>query len=122
VDATRARLFLYERSAQPEGLIEHFVERIDLVNPIGHRRRSESFSEDHVFAVEIGDEIAALVRDTGAVRLVVCASTRMLDKVRGALADLPRSVRVDYIPRDLVKLPPSQLRDQLASYTLLPQR
>lgn len=148
VDATRARLFLYQRSAEPEGVVERFVERADFVNPTRRQRPSEIFSDsrpgssrvgarqfafdDHraahldafdlEFATAIGHEIAALVRESGAVRIVLCASTRMLDKVRRALGDLPRSVRVDTIPRDLVKLAPNKLRDQLASYTLLPTR
>src|SRR5512143_3490170 len=45
VDASRARLFTYERSTEVEGLKEELIEERDLVNPARRQRPSELFSE-----------------------------------------------------------------------------
>jgi protein required for attachment to host cells len=149
VDASRARLFTLERSADGGELLEELVEQRDLANPARRLRPSELFSDtrpgtgrtggvqyafddhrdahvdrlDAEFARAVVDELAALLRSARAQRLILCASPRML----GALRDVGRELRrdmlvIDEVPRDLVKLTPTDLRDQLASYGLLPQR
>jgi protein required for attachment to host cells len=149
VDAARARLFVYRRSAEPDGIHEEFSEQADLVNLASRQRESELFSDtrprlyrtggsqfsydDHrgahvdrfdvVFAREVGDRLMALVRDHDAKRLVVCASPRMLGPVRATLGPLQRDgVWVRERAADIVKLSPTELRDRLASYALLPAR
>jgi protein required for attachment to host cells len=149
LDAARARLFVYRRSADPDGIHEEFSEEADLVNLASRQRASELFSDtrpglnrmgrarfgydDHrnahfdqldlEFAREIAERVVALVRDHGAKRLVVCASPRMLGPVRARISGLQRDgVAVHDVAADIVKLSPSQLRDRLADYALLPAR
>ncbi|HEY5950112.1 MAG TPA: host attachment protein [Kofleriaceae bacterium] len=149
VDASRARLFTYERSSEAEGLSEHLVEQRDLVNPARRLRAGELFSEsrpgssrtgglqytlddhreahidalDAEFARLIISEVLTLLRTTKAQRLIVCASPRMLGDLRDAGHELTRSsIVTDEIPRDLCKLTAPQLRDQLASYGVLPPK
>lgn len=146
VDASRARLFTFQRSSEVEGLREEMTEQRDLVNPARRQRPSELFGSrpgvgrsggvqyglddrraesiqqmDAAFARAIVSELAEMLRSAGANRLVVCASPRMLGVLREESAALRRELAVvDEVPRDLVKLTPSQLRAQLASYGLLP--
>jgi hypothetical protein len=77
---------------------------------------------DSVFAREVTTEIEKLVRASGSPRLVLCASPRMLGMLRGLGTALRRDgLAVDEFPRDLVKLPTNELRDQLATYGVLPR-
>jgi len=144
-DASRARLFQFERTAAPEGLHEQLSELSDLVNPARRLRPSELFSDsgpganhtgphgytfddhrdDHVaqmdadFAQSIATEVMRLA--IGVDRLIICASPRMLGQLRDAIGTVRRpGLTVDEVPRDLVKLTPPQIRDQLTSYGLLP--
>jgi protein required for attachment to host cells len=145
VDASRARLFQFERTSTPEGLRDQLDEVCDLVNPARRLRPSELFSEsgpngghsaghgftfddhrdDHMakldaeFAGSIAVELTRLA--TGVDRLVICASPRMLGQLRDVTRSLHRpGLILEELPRDLVKLTPPQLREQLASYGLLP--
>ena len=148
VDASRARLFTFERSVEPEGLQEELTELRDLVNPARRLRASQLFSDsrpgssrtgglqyafddhrdahidelDAEFSRKIVGEIADMMRAEHAKRLIVCASPSMLGELRDACDALGRDIIVDELPRDLVKLSASRLRDQLASYGLLPAR
>jgi protein required for attachment to host cells len=145
VDATRARLFQFERASDPEGLHDQLTELRDLVDPARRLRPSELFSgsgpganhagqhgytfddhrDEHIahldadFARSIIAELAGLV--AGVDRLIICASPRMLGQLREVIGMLQRpDLTVDEIPRDLVKLTPPQLREQLTTYGLLP--
>jgi protein required for attachment to host cells len=145
VDASRARLFRLERSAQAEGLTEQLIEEHDLINPARRLRPSQLFSEtrppsgrtgslqftvddhrdahidalDAEFSRTVVGELLTLLHTTNAKRVIVCASPRMLGELRQA--GLPRDgVELDEVPRDLVKLTAAQLRDQLEAYGLLP--
>lgn len=146
-DASRARLFTFDRIADGGELREELEERRDLVNPARRLRTSELFSdsrpgvgrsgnlqygfddhrEEHVeqmdaaFARVIVEELERMVRETGAEHLILCASPNMLGDLRGAAARLRRgALAIDELPRDLVKLTPSALRTQLADYGVLP--
>lgn len=78
---------------------------------------------DAEFSRAVVGELADMLRSTRAERLIVCASPHMLGELRDAGGELKRTVPlIDEIPHDLVKLTPAQLRDQLASYGLLPAR
>jgi protein required for attachment to host cells len=115
IDAARARLFVFERSAEPDGIHEQFVEREDLINP-------QRFQTLLQFAHVVGREIARFVRDAHAPRLVVCASPRMLGAIRRELGDLHRAgVLIEDIPRDVSGLSAREIRDHLVRYKLLPQ-
>ncbi len=145
VDATRARVFAFERNADALGVHEEMIEQADLVNPARRRRPSELFSDtrpgssrigsrgfafddhrnahidrlDDEFAAATVTEIKRILRDAKANRLIVCASPRMLGALR--VAELRHDgITIDELPRDLVKLTLPQLRDALASYGLLP--
>ncbi len=135
VDATRARLFSFDRDTENGQPREAMSERIDLVNPARRRRPSELFSsgmgtfEDHReanldnmdadFARSIVQQIERTLADIGSHHLIVCASPKMLGQLRAA--DLRRNgVVIDELARDYVKLTPPQLREQLAEQGLLP--
>lgn len=110
VDASRARLFTLERSAEDSRIHEVLTEQRDLVNP----------GLDATFSRRIVDEVAALIRAVHADRVILCASARMLGELRNAGSSRLDARVIDELPRDLVKLTPAKLRDQLASYGLLP--
>lgn len=147
VDATRARLFTFDRTVEPDGVHEQLVERRDLVDPARRRRPAELFSDtrpgssrtggrqfgfddhrdaslermDRDFARSIVAEIAALLRSSASQRLILCASPRMLGELRQVGGEIRRDGLVlDELPRDLVKLTASEIREHLASYGLLP--
>jgi protein required for attachment to host cells len=147
VDASRARLFTYERSVDVEGISEELTEERDLVNPARRLRASELFSDSrpgssrtgalqyglddhrdaHVdkldadFSRSIVEELQALVETNHPRKLIVCASPSMLGALREARDGLG-DIEIDELPRDLVRLTPPQLREHLASYGLLPAK
>src|SRR5260221_11890990 len=55
VDATRARLFTYDRFADESGVHDELVERSDLVNPIRRQRPSEGFSDPRPGSGPVGN-------------------------------------------------------------------
>lgn len=145
IDATRARLFTFDRYADAEGVHEGLSERIDLVNPERRRTPAQLFSDSrpgssrtgdlqyafddhrdaHVaeldarFAREIAAAVARTVRDTGAGKLIVVAPPRMLGALRAA--DLRHAgVVIDELARDYSKLTQAQIHEQLVEYGLLP--
>jgi protein required for attachment to host cells len=146
VDASRARLFTFERSADPGGLRENLVEQQDLVEPSRRLRDSEVLSETRSglartgslqyglddgrdarmdlleagFARAVVHEACKLLRVANAQRLILCASPSMLGELRRVRTELPEDVAVDEVPRNLVALAPSELRERLASYAVLP--
>jgi protein required for attachment to host cells len=146
VDATRARLFTFERTLEAEATHEELREHTDLVNP-ARRRPGESFSDspgtnrvgglqytfdDHrdafvnnleaEFARTVIAELQRLLDGAPARRLIVCASPRMLGELRAVGVPRRAGLVVDEVARDLVELRATDLRDQLASYGLLPAR
>jgi protein required for attachment to host cells len=147
VDASRARLFTFERVAGVDAPEEQLMEQSDLVNPGRRLRPSELFSDsgpgssrtsglqyglddhrdahidelDTGFARDVIAEIERLLQSSGARRLILCSSPRMLGTLREVGRDLRRDgLAIDELPRDLVKLTPPQVRERLASYNLLP--
>lgn len=149
VDASRARLFTYERSSEIEGLKEQLIEERDLVNPARRLRPSQLFSEsrpgssrtsglqytfddhrdahidalDAEFSKQVIKELVSLMRGGPTQRVILCASPRMLGALREAGRDLPREgAAIDELPRDLVKLTPPQLRENLERHGLLPAK
>lgn len=146
VDATRARLFTLDRVSDTEGLREKLVEVRDLVNPARRLRPSELFSEsrpgvsragdlqygldDHrdehieemdvAFARDVTIALSELLASCGAKRLIVCASPRMLGHLRAARGTL--GMPIDELPRDFVKLTPTEIRNQLVNHGLLQGR
>lgn len=147
VDASRARLFTYERTSEAAGISEQLTEQRDLVNPARRLRPSQLFSDsrpgssrtgglqygfddhrdahidelDAEFARAVIRELDDLLRSSRAERLILCASPRMLGELRDARTALSRdSLVIDEIPHGLVTLTPPQLRDRLTSYGLLP--
>jgi protein required for attachment to host cells len=147
VDATRARLLTFERVTEGADVRDELVERTDLVNPQRRKRTSEVFSDtrpgssrtgnlqyalddhrDHHIS-HIDDRFARmtmaalreLLDERPTQRAVICASPRMLGRLRAAAPGLvPAEVALDEVPRDLVKLSPGAVRAELASRELLP--
>jgi len=145
VDATRARLFTFERIADATGIHETLSERTDLVNPARRRTPSQLFTEtrppmgrtgnlqfglddhrdahianmDAGFAREVADAIARIVRDAGARRLIVAASPRMLGALRAT--DLRhQGIVIDELARNYTMLTAAQIHDHLVDHGLLP--
>jgi protein required for attachment to host cells len=147
VDASRARLFTFQRSSTPTGVDENFVEERDLINP-DRRRTNDLFSStrpgvaragglqfglddhrnEHVdkldsdFARLVMRQLSELAATRHSQKLILCASPRMLGQLRDLQPHFLSGVEVEDISRDLVKLTPSQLREQLVDYGLLPAR
>jgi protein required for attachment to host cells len=137
VDATRARLFHFERTVDASGAREELVERVDLVDPARRRRPAELFSDapgsnrgarfqygldDHrgAHVAAIDAEFARLVaaeigRVRGSEALILCASPKMMGRLRAAGVETDSE-----LVRDLVKLTPSELRHELADRGFLP--
>jgi protein required for attachment to host cells len=134
VDASRARLFTLERETDGGPARETLLEVADFVNPARRLKSSELFSDsfafddhrdaniDHMdveFARMVTAETSRVLEASNAKHLIVCASPRMLDKLRTAMP-AREGVVVDDLARDFVKLSASELRHQLASCGLLP--
>ncbi len=148
VDATRARLFTYQSTVDIQELAA-LHEESDLVNVTRRQRPSELFSDtrpgsdrvrgfgprgfayddhrdahlaqfDAVFARDVAEQIAQLAHAGGYLRLILIASASMIGEMRKAVRD--RNIVIDEVPRDFVKLTPSQLHDRLAELRLLPAR
>ena len=127
VDASRARLFTFDRTQGGSGIHEQLVEQRDLADPA---RRQYGFDDhrdahmdrlDTTFARAVVAEIESLLRSSGARRLILCASPRMLGELRAAGNGLRREgLLIDELPRDLVKLTVPKIRERLGSYSLLP--
>ncbi|MFN0251784.1 MAG: host attachment protein [Kofleriaceae bacterium] len=147
VDASCARLFTYERSAEAEGLEEKFVEHRDFINPARRLTPSQQLSDgpgssrmggnhfgfddhrdartdslDTEFARMVNREIAKLVLAFPTKNLILCASPRMLGHLRDSRSELPRDLSIEELARDLVKLTPTDLREHLAAHGLVPAR
>lgn len=147
VDATRARLFTFERAMEGAEPREELVERIDFVNPQRRRRPSERFSDtrpgsshtgqlqhafddhrdqhvsqlDERFARTAMAALRELIDERPTQRVVLGASPRMLGRLRAATPGLlPGDIALDELPRDLVKLSPADVQVELASRGLLP--
>jgi len=147
VDATRARLFTFERTTEPDAMRDELHEHTDLANP-ARRHPGELFADrrpgsnrtgglqstfddhrgghidnlDAEFARTVVGEVLRLLDTAPAQRLIICAAPRMLGELRAAGIPRRDGVVVDEVPRDLVELRPANLRDQLAAYGLLPAR
>ena len=131
VDASRARLFTFDRTQGGSGIHEQLVEQRDLADAarrtgglpfgFGDHRDAHTDRLDTPFPRAVVAEIERLLRSSGARRLILCASPRMLGELRAAGNGLRREdLLIDELPRDLVKLTVPQIRDRLGSYSLLP--
>jgi protein required for attachment to host cells len=129
VDASRARLFTYERSMERDSISERMTEQRDLINPSrrlvgveqfeGHRD-AQIEELDHEFARTVVSELVHLLRSAAAKRVILCASSEMLTDLREAGHELSRDLPIDEVPRDLVELTTNELRDELTDYGVLP--
>jgi protein required for attachment to host cells len=149
VDATRARLFTFERAREASDTGGELVEHTDLVNPQRRRRPSELVSEtrpgascsgrvqsafedhgdphvsqlDEKFARMAMAALRELIDEHPTQRVVIGASPQMMGRLRAAAPGLlPDDITLDELPRDLVKLSPADVRAELASRGLLPSR
>jgi len=149
VDATRARLFTFERAMEGAQSREELVERADFVNPQRRRRSSELFSDtrpgsnhtgqlqyafddhrdqhvsqlDENFARTAMAALRELIDERPTQRVVIGASPRMLGRLRAAAPGLlPGDIALEELQRDLVKLSPADVRAELASRGLVPSR
>jgi protein required for attachment to host cells len=147
VDATRARLLVLERVTDGPEIREELVERTDLINPQRRRRPSELFSDsrpgssrvghlqhgfddnrdrltsqlDERFARSVMATLRELIDEQPTQRVIVCASPRMLGKLRASAPGiLPSDMTFDEVPLDLLRLPPAEVRTVLSSRDLLP--
>jgi protein required for attachment to host cells len=124
VDASRARLFTFERISDGDGLRENMIEQRDLVSL--ERRDGDPHRDSHTeeverrFATRIVDEIAEVIRSPQTNRLVICASPHMLGKLRDARGATFNKLELEEVARDLVTLSPAALREHLTAYGVLP--
>lgn len=145
-DASRARLFTYERTSSATGAVEKLIEARDLVSLAPRTSTVDLLGDwlpaagplpgglddhgiahvgqlDAEFARTIIHQLIELLRETRAQRLTLCASPKMLAELHSARPALQRvGLVIDEIARNLVKLTPAQLRDRLAEYGFLPAR
>jgi protein required for attachment to host cells len=131
IDASRARLFTFDRTADVGEPREALTETTDLINPARRHAASRGYPyDDHgdarldemdrTFAKQIATEIRRLTDDPQARRLLVCASPNMLGQMRQLAPFAREGIAVEEIARDLVKLTAPQLREQLQEYGALP--
>ena len=145
VDASRARLFTFDRTDASDGIRDTVSERTDLVNPARRKTPAQLFSDsrpgssrtgglqyafddhrdahldelDTEFAREIVAAIERTVRDIDATRVVVCASPRMLGTLR-AIHRGREGLVIDELARDYTNLTPPQIHDHLVEHGMLP--
>jgi protein required for attachment to host cells len=118
VDATRARLFTFERRAETDGRDE-LVERTDLANP--QRWWANAVELDDKFARTVVAALRELIDERPTQRAIVCAAPRVLGRLRAAAPGLlPGDIALDELPRDLVRLSPTAVQAELASRGLPP--
>jgi protein required for attachment to host cells len=147
IDATRARLFTFDRDSEPQGIRERLTEVSDLVDPARRQTPSELFSDsrpgssrvgprqygfddhrdghiDHLdldFCRSIVDELRRVLDRAPCQRLVLCAGPRMLGMLRPLTGSLRRrDLEISEVGRDLAKLTTPQLREHLAASGTLP--
>jgi protein required for attachment to host cells len=147
VDATRARLFTFERLNEGADTRETLLERADLANPqrrrpagetAAHARGSASSADDLDPALNDRDQSATqaaekfarmtlaamreLIDERPTHRVIICAPPRMLGQLRAASPGLlPSDIALDELPRDLIKLSAADARAELASRGFLPR-
>ena len=145
-DAVRARVFVLDGTELPR-----LVEVAELTNPLARARDRELVSQvrpaareapfmprgdtsdhrdvrrreaDRHFAARIAEEASAVWRGYPRCEVIVAAGPAMLGLLRPALAHAVRTsgCSVRELARELTKLTPSALHDQLAAQALLPPR
>jgi protein required for attachment to host cells len=142
VDATRARIYTYDRSADGDGdgvrsvFVGALHEALDLVNPgrRGHQtftagikgsaaggvttddhREAHTAELDRRFAREVVVEVDRIARERAFDRVLLVASPVMLGELRGVDDSLQRpELVVEYVARDLARLTSPQSHDQRA--------
>jgi protein required for attachment to host cells len=150
-DGTRARFFTLEESAEPAvASSPYLVERADIVNTEHRQPSRDKYSttrtgfnadpgkgphryDDHRvrqeqeherrFAYDIAVRALAMMEEFHADHLIVTAEKRMLGLLREVLNRPARSgVEIVELDKDLTRLPPQELQEQLAAYGVLPER
>ena len=119
VDATRARFFTLDRSA--DGELEPLAEPSHLIQPAPEahlRARHET-----EFARTAMAAFREVIDEYSPERAIVCADPGMLPKLEAAAPGLlPDELAVDALACDFVTSPPAEIRAQLAARGLLPPR
>jgi protein required for attachment to host cells len=123
VDAGKARLFLFERSDGPKGIVEHLVEEEVLANRernLGHRQHQLA-QADTDFARMVMAALHQLADSHHVTRVILCAPPRMLGHLRAMTGMLRRDLEIAEVPHDFAKLSPNELRTQLAAHHVMPE-
>jgi len=150
-DGTRARLFTLEKSALPAVESSPYLHECeDMVNPEHRQASRDKYSttrtgfntsphsgprhyDDHRiqqeqeherrFACAIAAHAVALAHGRNANHIVLAAEKHMLGLLRGAL-EIPAGsdIQVLELDKDLTRLAPQALQEQLAAYGILPKR
>jgi protein required for attachment to host cells len=146
VDATRARLFTFQRITGDADGHGDLVEHSDLVSSArgavpgerssnarpasthgGHPSHALHDHRDHLtyqvdekFARTALAALRELIDEHATQRVVVCAAPRMLGRLRtSAPGILPADLAVEELPRNLVELPAADIRAALCSCGIL---
>jgi len=118
-DASHARFFVHERTASADGVGDQIHERPHLLNPGREGSDGHTHEHDEKFARLIAADFAQHV--SGARRLIICASPRMLGSLREAgIGHAREGVEIHELAHDLVKLTPKDLCVQLTAYGVMP--
>jgi len=150
-DGTRARFFTLEHTAEPSvESSPYLLERADVVNSEHRQPSRDKYSttrtgfnasprqgphryDDHRvrqegeherrFAREVAERALDIAKTAHASRLIVAAEKRMLGLLREAL-DTPAAsnIEVKELAKDLTRLAPLELQEQLAAQGVLPER
>ncbi|MGF1603966.1 MAG: host attachment protein [Thermosynechococcaceae cyanobacterium] len=148
VNKTKARFLSLKEPEPLEQGDAHLVEQQELLNPIqsqmgrelwanpksgGNRagtfqvhgyddHRQKHLDEfDRRFAQAIGDEINSSIHLSQNHRVLLVAESQVLGYLRQAL-DLPKTVAVRELAKDLGKLPPQEIYSYLLNKQILPWR
>ena len=126
VDATRARLYTYERAddetAGTESGALHEVMDLRARSTDDHRD-AHAHQIDRRFARQVVAEIDRIAREHAFTRVVLVTSPAMLGELRGVTGALRRpELVVEYVARDLAQLSSPQIHDHLAQLSLIPPR
>lgn len=147
VDGARARFYTVGYRTTPSGERKNRLEEVaTLVNPEHRTKDSDIFSEsrpglrksgrggpghgvddgraahhddvERKFASDVLSQLAALIRDHGAQRVILAAAPRMLGYLRDNKTPLPRA-DIGELPKHLTELTPHELCARLEADDLL---
>ena len=122
-DASRARIFTYDRTLEPEGMREHLhLAHEVLATPHARDGHGHEHELAHRFTHAIVTELTRVATAHAGHEIVVLASPRMLGQLREQLEPLRRTHTITEHHGDFAELGIGKLREQLTTMKILPVR